>query len=247
MAKNSVKGEFYEILTDPKHVGLACEIYNKFGKAEAHSRSQEDPVLVFLQRSENEEIVSTIREQFPGALETLVRRSLMQQIHEACQAKLRESSSWHVEAFNVGPESLSNRDWPGISIEPNGLQDEPHWSFYLQLEGFKFPMKFSHGITYSEKNGRPGKMSKALRTAVRDIEAQLAERALNIRESPASSWLAQSMKPYEPYTIGNDATVVAGIHDGSLAANITVEYMTLFDEWSERMTKLNFILKTLEV
>ena len=195
-----------------------------------------------MEKPENAEIVGTICDQFPHVLVRLVRALLLKQVTKQCKDKLGTNREWRVDPYEVGEQSSKRENYPGIELSPTKLDGLPHWSFYLELEGVKLPMKFCHGLIFTEKGGQPKKMSKAVAKELGVMKTLLKGESLNIRCSPSSMWFANSLAPYAPYTLGDKPEVVSEIHDGMLASKITSEFMTLFENYWEDLSHLNAAL-----
>jgi hypothetical protein len=242
MAKQPVDQKYYEILADPANIGLACEVYSRLATKRKSDAKHPDAVLAFLQRSENAELVSTICAQFPGVLIRLVRNALLTQMLQQCREKMENNAAWRIDPWSIGENSKERELYPGIELSPIAFDDRPHWSFYLELEGRTLPMKFCHGINFSEKGGQPKKLGPAIAQELEALKPRLQEHSLEVRLSLITSWFARSSKPYDQFTLGDKPQVVSEIQDGLLAAKVIVEFMTLFEQWWEDVTRLNVTL-----
>jgi hypothetical protein len=242
MANRVVERGYYEILADPTNISLACEVFSRLSAKRKTGAKSQDAVLVFLHKSENAGLVSTICTQFPSVLIRLVRTVLLTQLVELCKAKLENNVEWQVAPYEIGEQFNAKELYPGIELSPTAFNSRQHWSFYLELEGQKLPMTFCHGITFYEKGGEPKKMSHAVAKELNAFRTRLQERSLDTRLSPSTYWFARSITPYAPHTLGDKPQVTSEIHEGVLATKIASEFITLFEEWSKDVSRLNAAL-----
>ena len=253
--KKGVDEQFYALISDPENIGLACEVVSQAGSAsKVQNVGSSNAISTFLQRPNNKELVSLIREQFAPVLVRLVKTVLLKQITKECKTMLSGNDGWEVLLHPSEEDDLRTDPWPGINITLKGLSDVPHWSFYLQLERAlesttqKLPLRFCHGIIYSDDGPRrcePVKKSMPLTDMLAKLRIRM--KAYGLTVSPASHsanwWFSSSKKAYDLYSLGDKPQVVSKIHSDVLAQEIGIEFKTLFDEYSDDLRELNAALR----
>jgi hypothetical protein len=240
MLKQRFEDSTAVVLTKQENVVIACEIYKERCGLGLRGETYVDPVVEFLNKPENVDLVRTICEEFPRALGWLARMVLLKDVRDRCQERLQAAQRWRV-ALDPDDSSLLDESYPAISLEPRSIAAK-QWSFYLSMDATKVPFWFEHGIVYSEQGGQPQSMPQQLQVMVNQLEDEFVKLGFNTKKGRGHSWFAHTDRPYKQYALGDDPPLLDGIFGGKLADAIRDEFVQLFVDWSKRLEYLNSLL-----
>jgi hypothetical protein len=231
------------VLAKQENLVAACEIYNERSGIVKTSGDLNDPVVEFLAKPENADLVGTICKEFPNALRWLAKMVLFKGICDGCRKQLQSARKWKIVPDPEDDNSLMKERWPSIYIEPRSVAGE-QWSFCFSIDTGSVPFRLDHGIVYSENGGQPKSMGKELQSAVNQVENEFKKIGFNVKKWQDNGWFAQTDKPYKEYTLGANPSLLAGIFTRELADPITKEFVQLFLVWSQKIEHLNSLLRT---